>query len=269
MTARRRSQARPKGPTWRERFAAFVAMGRRVLRVGTTVALWVAFAGALVLVAQRVWVKLDMPVREIVVEGDNRFVSAEQVEQAVEPWLGQSIWDVELEMMRERLLEDRWLTEVTVTRQWPDRLRVELATHRPIAYWGEDALMSSTGEVFRPENRSDVLGLPRLDGPRDSQWSVWERYSSLRPVLEQVGLTLAGVKLSSRGALDLTLASGVVIRAGRQSLEARLQRLLDVYPDTLEGRMHQVRSIDLRYSNGFAVAWRESDNGTNKNTEED
>ena len=256
MTARRRSQARPKGPTWRERFTAFVAMARRALRVGMTVTLWVAFAGALVLVAQRVWVKLDVPVREIVVEGGNRFVPAEQVEQVLEPWVGRSIWEVELESMRERLLEDRWLTEVAVTRQWPDRLRVELATHRPIAYWGEDALMSSAGEVFRPENRSAVLGLPRLAGPRNSQWSVWERYSSLRPVLEGVGLTLVGVELSPRGALDLTLASGAVIRAGRQSLEVRLQRLLDVYPDTLEGRMHQVRSIDLRYSNGFAVAWR-------------
>jgi cell division septal protein FtsQ len=31
-----------------------------------------------------------------------------------------------------------------------------------------------------------------------------------------------------------------------------------VYPDTLAGRMDEVERIDLRYSNGFAVAWRES-----------
>ncbi|WP_372590944.1 cell division protein FtsQ/DivIB [Guyparkeria sp.] len=260
MTTRRRTQARPKGPTWRERCAAFAGVVGRALRIGMTVALWVGFVGALVLVAQRVWVKLDVPIQEIVVEGNNRFVSAEQVEQTLDPWLGRSIWEVELEAMRARLLEDRWLTEVTITRQWPARLRVELATHRPIAYWGEGALMSSAGEVFRPKDRPEALRLPRLAGPRNSQWAVWERYSSLRPVLEQVGLTLVGVELSPRGALDLTLDSGAVIRAGRQSLEVRLQRLLDVYPDTLEGRIHLVRSIDLRYSNGFAVAWR--DDGT-------
>ena len=258
MAARRSTQARPRGPSWRERWRAFVSGLRVTLLWVWRIGLWVGFVAALVLVSQRVWVKLQAPVAVIEIEGANRFVTSEAVRRVVEPIKGRSIWSVDIEALRERLLDDRWLTGVRIERQWPDRLVVRLATHRPIAAWNEGQLLSDAGAVFQPQSRPAGLELPALAGPSGSQWSVWERYTSLKPVLAEVGMTLSGVSMSARGALSLSLASGAVIHAGREALEARLQRLLDVYPDTLAGRMDAVERIDLRYSNGFAVAWRES-----------
>jgi len=267
MAARRSSQARPRGPTWRERWTALVAGLRATLRWAWRIGLWVGFVAALALVSQRVWLKLQSPVTQIEVEGANRFVTAESVRQALAPVEGQSIWSVNIEALRERLLADRWLTGVRIERHWPDRLDVGLTTHRPIAAWNETRLLSAAGVVFEPAKRPEGLDLPQLAGPAGSQWAVWERYTSLKPVLADVGLTLSGVSMSARGALRLTLASGAVIHAGRESLETRLQRLLDVYPDTLAGRMDEVERIDLRYTNGFAVAWRqEPDSETTRTT---
>ena len=257
MAARRASQARPRGPSWHERWTAFVAGLRVTLRWLWRIGLWLGFIAAVALVSQRVWLKLQAPVAAIEIEGANRFVPEQAVRPVVEPVMGRSIWSVDIEALRQRLLENRWLTEVRIERQWPDRLVVRLMTHRPIAAWNEGKLLSDAGAVFEPRQRPAGLELPALAGPTGSQWSVWERYTSLRPVLGQAGMTLSGVAMSARGALSLSLASGAVIHAGRESLETRLQRLLDVYPDTLAGRMGEVERIDLRYSNGFAVAWRE------------
>ncbi|HSH83785.1 MAG TPA: cell division protein FtsQ/DivIB [Guyparkeria sp.] len=257
MALRRTSQARLRGPTWRERWLALVAGLRVILRWVWQLGLWLAFIAALVLVSQRVWLKLQSPVASIQVEGANRFVTVETVRRVLEPAKGQSIWSVDIEALRQRLLADRWLTAVQVERHWPDRLVVRMATHQPIAVWSEDQLLSAAGVVFEPQQRPADLELPALAGPPGSHWTVWERYTSLKPVLANVGLELVGVTMSPRGALSLPLASGAVIHAGRESLEMRLQRLLDVYPDTLAGRMDEVEQIDLRYSNGFSVAWRE------------
>ena len=265
MATRRGSQARPRGPTWRERWSTFVTGLRVTARWIWRIGLWIGFVAALVLVSQRVWLKLQAPVAAIEIEGANRFVTAEAVRSVLEPVRGRSIWSVDLEAWRERLLADRWLTGVRIERQWPDRLQVRLATHRPIAAWNETQLLSEAGVVFAPTERPEGLDLPALAGPPGSQWSVWERYTSLRPVLADVGLTLSGVSMSARGALTLSLASGAVVHAGRESLETRLQRLLDVYPDTLAGRMGEVERIDLRYSNGFAVAWQRSTTDTTTN----
>ncbi|MGC8697265.1 MAG: cell division protein FtsQ/DivIB, partial [Halothiobacillus sp.] len=60
-----------------------------------------------------------------------------------------------------------------------------------------------------------------------------------------------------RGSLDVVLQGGTRIRLGTQQIESRLQRLLDVYNTTLSGKLDQITAIDLRYTNGFAVQWRE------------
>ncbi|QGT79045.1 FtsQ-type POTRA domain-containing protein [Guyparkeria halophila] len=269
MVTRRASRVRPRGPSWHERWTAFVTGLRVALRWAWRIGLWLAFVAAVALVSQRVWLKLQSPVAGLVVEGENRFVTAERVQQELWPALGQGIWSVDIAAMRERLLADGWLTEVRITRQWPDRLLVSLETHQPIAAWNGDQLLSASGAVFAPERRPVDLSLPRLAGPTGSQWTVWERYTSLKPVLATVGLELSGVTMSPRGSLSLALASGAVIHTGQESLEARLQRLLDVYPDTLAGKMDRVERIDLRYSNGFAVAWRETDSETTDKTTND
>ncbi|MFN2382168.1 MAG: cell division protein FtsQ/DivIB [Guyparkeria sp.] len=266
MTTRRASRVRPRGPSWRERWTAFVNGLRVVMRWAWRIGLWLAFLAAVALVSQRVWIKLQSPVAALTIEGANRFVTEEQVRRELWPALGQGIWAVDIEALRERLLADAWLTEVRITRQWPDRLLVSLQTHQPIAAWNGERLLSVSGEVFAPKRRPVDLQLPSLVGPTGSQWSVWERYTSIKPVLATVGLELAGVTMSPRGSLSLALASGAVIQTGQESLEARLQRLLDVYPDTLAGKMDQVERIDLRYSNGFAVAWREADDKSNDKT---
>ncbi|MFI9653781.1 cell division protein FtsQ/DivIB [Guyparkeria sp. GHLCS8-2] len=269
MTMRRASRVRPRGPSWRERWTAFVTALRVALRWAWRIGLWLAFVAAVVLVSQRVWLKLQSPVTSLEIDGANRFVTEEQVRQELWPALGQGIWTVDIAALRARLLEDGWLTEVRITRQWPDRLLVSLRTHQPIAAWNEDRLLSAAGVVFAPHRRPVDLRLPRLAGPTGSQWTVWERYTSLKPVLAGVGMELTGVAMSPRGSLSLSLASGAVIQTGQESLEARLQRLLDVYPDTLAGKMDQVERIDLRYSNGFAVAWRNTDDDTNNKTTKD
>lgn len=269
MNTRRASRVRPRGPSWRERWVVFVTGLRVVLRWAWRIGLWLAFVAAVVLVSQRVWLKLQSPVAALAIDGANRFVTEAQVRQELWPALGQGIWTVDIKALRERLLNDGWLTEVRITRQWPDRLLVSLQTHQPIAAWNEGRLLSAAGVVFAPQRRPVDLRLPQLAGPAGSQWTVWERYTSLKPVLAGVGMELIGVAMSPRGSLSLSLASGAVIQTGQESLEARLQRLLDVYPDTLAGKMDQVERIDLRYSNGFAVAWRDADEKSNNKTTQD
>jgi len=269
MTTRRASRVRPRGPSWRERWTAFVTGLRAVLRWAWRIGLWLAFLAAVVLVAQRVWLKLQSPVTALEIDGTNRFVTEEQVRQELWPALGQGIWTVDIATLRERLLNDGWLTEARITRQWPDRLLVSLQTHQPIAAWNEEQLLSAAGMVLAPQRRPVDLRLPQLAGPAGSQWTVWERYTSLKLVLAGVGMQLTGVAMSPRESLSLSLASGAVIQTGQESLEARLQRLLDVYPDTLAGKMDQVERIDLRYSNGFAVAWRDADDKSKNKTTPD
>jgi cell division protein FtsQ len=54
----------------------------------------------------------------------------------------------------------------------------------------------------------------------------------------------------------LVTEEGITINLGKEKIEARLQRFLSVLPRHLKSRIADVRAIDLRYSNGFAVSWK-------------
>jgi cell division protein FtsQ len=55
----------------------------------------------------------------------------------------------------------------------------------------------------------------------------------------------------------MRLDNGLQLGLGRQHTARRLLRFVRVYPRALEPRLEAIDSIDLRYTNGLAVRWRD------------
>ena len=60
------------------------------------------------------------------------------------------------------------------------------------------------------------------------------------------------MRLDARRSWTLQLDDGLVIRLGNKDVQARLTRFFRVYP-RLQQMATQVREMDLRYPNGFAI----------------
>jgi cell division protein FtsQ len=79
---------------------------------------------------------------------------------------------------------------------------------------------------------------------------------AVRGRLADAHLSLAALRLDARGAVEIVLATGQVIKLGNRDLDARLKRLFTVAAPTLADDLARVDYIDLRYTNGFAVGWQ-------------
>ena len=79
----------------------------------------------------------------------------------------------------------------------------------------------------------------------------------MRGKLADAGLTLERLELDERGAWLLTLGGGQEVRLGRRDIDERLYRFFDVVAPALAADLKRVAYVDLRYTNGFAVGWRE------------
>ena len=51
-------------------------------------------------------------------------------------------------------------------------------------------------------------------------------------------------------------ANEIEVVLGRENVLERLQRLTKIYPGALAKRSAEIKSIDLRYTNGMAVRWK-------------
>jgi cell division protein FtsQ len=200
---------------------------------------------------------LDQPVRNLVVEGTFQRVTPIQVEAAIADGLGAGFLTTNLSALRERVEALDWVDRANVGRRWPDTLVVRVAEHQAAARWGETGLLNVRGELFTENSPHAFPELPSLAGPPGSERDVARRYLAVRGKLVEADLALETLAMDERGAWHLVLGGGQEIRLGRRDIDERLYRFFDVVAPALIAVLPRVEYVDLRYTNGFAVGWRD------------
>lgn len=200
-------------------------------------------------------ISFDRPIGKVEVGGQFQRVAPLQIEEVVAPFRGSGFLSVDLDALRAALETIPWVDRARVERKWPNGVRVFITEHVAAARWGESGLMNTRGELFLSDARHIPQELPQLVGPAGTEAQVARLYLDSYPRLLGVGMRLSRVELDARGAWQLTLGSGVIVRLGRQDVPARLERFIAVASPVVAARAAEVSYVDLRYSNGFSVGW--------------
>jgi cell division protein FtsQ len=150
-----------------------------------------------------------------------------------------------------------WVDRANVGRRWPDTLIVRVTEHQAAARWGESGLLNVRGELFAERSPHVFPELPSLAGPPGSERDVARRYLAVRGKLAEADLSLQTLSMDERGSWRLVLEGGQEIRLGRRDIDERLYRFFDVVAPALAAQLKGVEYVDLRYTNGFAVGWRD------------
>lgn len=207
-------------------------------------------------VAAVAWL-LDRPIRKITVEGSFQRVSALDIEKLARRCVaGVGLVSVKLPAVRRALKQLPWVDEVSVARQWPNGLSVQVREQTAIARWNETQLVNARGELFVSEPRFIPGELPQLRGPDGSDAEVVARYLATQGRMVEVGMRLVSLQLDARGAWEFALDNGVTVRLGRRQIDERFERFSAVALQLLATRAAEIAYIDMRYTNGFAVGWR-------------
>jgi cell division protein FtsQ len=205
---------------------------------------------------------LDRPIRHVDAVGVFRRVTVIDVEHVVRQKLHGGFVRANLSEVQAALESMPWVDTARVQRRWPDSLSVQITEQEAIARWGDAGLVNSRGELF-VQNESHVpTELPYLVGPAGTERRVADLFFQVRTQLESAELSLGGLRLDERGAWEVELANGVVIRLGRREVQERIDRFLKSGAALVTGRAADIAYIDMRYSNGFAVGWRSSQSRT-------
>lgn len=198
-----------------------------------------------------------LPIRAVQIEGELRHLNRARLEQVAAPVVSGGFFSVDLRAVQEALAGLPWVYRVGVRRQWPDRLVVAVEEQRPVAQWGESALVNPYGELFHPPREEFPQGLPVLRGPEGKSRELLKEYAALAERLAPLGLRVVMLEENERLAWRLRLDNGIEVALGREQRAERLARFERVYAAALADRAAQIAAVDLRYTNGLAVAWRQ------------
>jgi cell division protein FtsQ len=201
---------------------------------------------------------LDRPIKRVEVVGVFRRVTSMDVEQVVRLKLHGGFVRANLSEVQASIEALPWVDNARVQRRWPDAFVVHITEQEAVARWGESGLINSRGELFVQNERHVPSELPVITGPSGTERRVADRFFQVKAQLETAGLALNGIRLDDRGAWEIELANGVVIRLGRREVEERIDRFLQSGVSLVTSRSADIAYIDMRYSNGFAVGWHAS-----------
>lgn len=197
------------------------------------------------------------PVAHVSIEGEFTFIDREQVAGLVYEALDSSFVRLDLRKIQNHLQQEAWIDYAAVSRRWPDSLEVRIKEHQPIARWGAQGVLNQRGEVILLSDNQALMGLPLLKGPTESSQQVMEQYQALSQLLRKYGLDVKGLQADATLAWTLTLDNDLPIVIGRDQVMEKVGRFLVVYQQQLKQRLGEVERIDVRYSNGVAIGWKQ------------
>lgn len=197
------------------------------------------------------------PMKQLQVSAPFKFVDPGQVRAAVSPHLAGGFFAVDLQAINADLRKLPWVERAEVRKQWPDTLVVTLGEYRPLAEWNGDALLAEQGSVFgKPSGKLPVL--PKFSGQAAQADDMVAFYRAAQPMFQSVGLGIAALDVSERNAWRIVLSDGLVLQVGRNDADSRLARFVALLPKIRrEQQARQLVHADLRYTNGFALVWRD------------
>lgn len=245
-----------------------VQPGMDIRLMNATAALLLAVFVLLALVSATRWVARQpvFDIHGISVRGDVAHNNIPSMRANVLPQVRGTFFTLDLPAIRQAYESMPWVRHAVVRRDFPNRLRVELQEHQPVAYWGAEGdsrMLNSFGEVF-DANIDEVESntLPRLAGPAGQGPQVWDMYQTLLAPLDRAGMELVQVELSARGNWRIGLESGARLELGsgdKATVLQRTERFLQTLPAVTQRYGRNTSTLeyaDLRYEQAYALRLR-------------
>lgn len=209
--------------------------------------------------ADFIYKQIDTPLSKIMVGGNFNHLEEQELAELVNMEIDGGFLSMNLNQLRQELQSHPWIHQVSVRREWPSTLKVEVIEEVPIARWGKKGFLNRLGDQLSLPENSNLKSLPVLEADFGSSQDMIAQYLLLAELLAPTDLKLTELQRDAVGAWQIETAAGVRIVLGRDQIIEKIRRLIVVWGSGLDVQLNNIATIDLRYPNGLAVSWRDQD----------
>lgn len=197
-----------------------------------------------------------LPVKYVRTEGVFEYIAKDDIKQILKPLVSAGFLAADIQHIRQAMLSLPWVEKVEVKRIWPDAIDIKVYEQRPYVRWGKKGLLNAKGELFEPDNLNKFKALPLLVGPNKQEKKLLEIMKGLKTALADKDMELMTFEVNERRAWKLILANDMEVQLGREEQLRNFQRFIKTMTVFKAEQMKAIAKVDLRYPNGFSVAWK-------------
>lgn len=213
---------------------------------------------AVLMVGTYRWIKdpQNLTIKMIEVTGNLKVLNKELLEPVIEPFSKTNLHLLDMKGLEKAVEAHDWVDSASLTKVWPSKLIVKVREEKPVAFWGKDAMLSQEGKIIKavlPEKKGI---LPLLYSPENKGRNMASNFLKIRELMQEFPVKLVEFKEDARGSWQIKLENGLIVKIGRHQHDKRMKRFIVGYKQKLEKDVSKIHTVDLRYTNGFAVKWK-------------
>ena len=191
---------------------------------------------------------LVYPIDEVEITSTSSNYDNEKINDIVVSIQGQDLLSLDLSDIKRSIRSDDWIRDVEIKKSFPDTLEIIIIPQQPFAIYNSKIMMID-GTVIKAS--SLPLDLPIIvDHTNDSASSMNTMILSDK-LLQKIKLDIKKVEIHN--SLIKVFTSSNILISDRVNYEVNLNRLVISFQDLKKLFKREIKSIDMRYSNGFAI----------------
>ena len=220
---------------------------------------------AFILITDALYNPRNFNISKITLSGDAAHVDRAGLRQSVIEMIDGNYFSLDAERIKKALHVLPWVEKVRLRRQWPDTLQIDIEEYEPIALWGEETWLTTSGKLVAlplPAN----IALPKLSGPLNEVDRVWANYQNWAKLFARNGMRLRDLNLSRQELFTLSLeyttrrentVKGFTIIVSETNADSQLNAFLESRRQALIEYPGLIKTVDLRYPSGFSLSFHE------------
>ena len=188
------------------------------------------------------------PIDEVEITSTSSNYDNERIEDIVASIQGKDLLSLDLSDIKSKIRSDGWIRDVEIKKSFPDKLKIIIISQQPYAIYNSKIMMMD-GTLVKASSLPHDLPIIS-DHTHDSRSSM-NTMNITGELLRKIDLDIK--KIEIHHSLIKVFTSANILISDRDNYEVNLNRLVLSFKDLQKLFKKDIKSIDMRYSSGFAI----------------
>ena len=191
---------------------------------------------------------ISFPIEEIEIISSDKKYNEKKLSKYIDSIYGNDLLLSNIDMIQKNIISDEWISDVEVIKSFPSKLSIRIIEHEPLAIYNNQ-IMSKSGILIR--SSSNLGNLPVVVDKQKRPTVAYDILSSTLVSLKKIDLVVK--KIEIHHSLIKIYTTSIVLISDKTNFKKNIQRLVPLFSDLKNVYGKKITSIDMRYSNGFAI----------------
>ena len=192
---------------------------------------------------------ISFPIQEISIITSDKKYNTNKLNKYLDSLYGTNLLLINIDTIQKNVISDDWISDAEVIKSFPSKITIRIVQHEPMALYNNQVI-SKAGVLINSSTISSE-NLPIIIDKDKELVSAYDIYSLSLINLKKIDLVIK--KIEIHHSLIKIYTASIVLISDRTNFEKNILRLVSLFEDLNNAYGKNITSIDMRYSNGFAI----------------